>query len=228
MRSRGYIAGKTATIATLKCLGRLEPPGLRRLPRRDLALALLGDRRRAGARRAAAGRGRTAAGRLLPVSVRLGIYPRAAGPGGALRPVDDARLLAVAARRRSAGCPPARCSATRVDRARRRIPPRSAGSDGGRWSLAFAALVVAGRARPQVALWFVAGAIAAFALFRGAGAAIVWGASKARPAAALPVLRLALANLHRPGAPTAQIVLSLGIGLTVLVAIALVEGNLAQ
>jgi putative ABC transport system permease protein len=42
------------------------------------------------------------------------------------------------------------------------------------------------------------------------------------------VLRLALANLHRPGAPTAQIVLSLGIGLTVLVAVALVEANLSH
>ena len=41
-----------------------------------------------------------------------------------------------------------------------------------------------------------------------------------------PALRLALANLHRPGAPTAQVMLSLGIGLTVLVAVALVEGNL--
>src|SRR5262249_33855954 len=39
---------------------------------------------------------------------------------------------------------------------------------------------------------------------------------------------LALTNLHRPDAPTAQILLSLGIGLTVLVAVALVEGNLAR
>jgi len=39
-------------------------------------------------------------------------------------------------------------------------------------------------------------------------------------------LRLALANMHRPGAPTQQIVLSLGIGLTVLIAVALVEDNL--
>ncbi|HYM03076.1 MAG TPA: FtsX-like permease family protein, partial [Stellaceae bacterium] len=41
-----------------------------------------------------------------------------------------------------------------------------------------------------------------------------------------PGLRLALGNLYRPGAPTAGIVASLGLGLTVLVAIALVEGNL--
>ena len=40
-------------------------------------------------------------------------------------------------------------------------------------------------------------------------------------------LRLALANLYRPGAPTAGIVASLGLGLTVLVAIALIERNIA-
>ena len=39
-------------------------------------------------------------------------------------------------------------------------------------------------------------------------------------------LRLALANLHRPGAPTPIVMLSLGLGLTVLVATALIEGNL--
>jgi putative ABC transport system permease protein len=42
------------------------------------------------------------------------------------------------------------------------------------------------------------------------------------------VLRLALANLHRPGAPTARVVLSLGIGLTVLVAVALVQASLSD
>jgi putative ABC transport system permease protein len=41
-------------------------------------------------------------------------------------------------------------------------------------------------------------------------------------------LRLALANLHRPGAQTANIVLSMGLGLTVLVAVVVVEGNLTR
>jgi putative ABC transport system permease protein len=44
----------------------------------------------------------------------------------------------------------------------------------------------------------------------------------------LTSLRLALANLHRPGTPTGSVVLSLGLGLTVLIAIALVEGNLSR
>ena len=43
-----------------------------------------------------------------------------------------------------------------------------------------------------------------------------------------PRLRMAISNLHRPGNATADIVLSLGLGLTVLVAVALVEGNLRR
>ena len=43
-----------------------------------------------------------------------------------------------------------------------------------------------------------------------------------------PRLRMAVSNLYRPGNATADIVLSLGIGLTVLVAVAQVEGNLRR
>ena len=43
-----------------------------------------------------------------------------------------------------------------------------------------------------------------------------------------PHLRMALSNLHRPGNATADIVLALGLGLTVLVAVGLVEGNLRR
>ena len=43
-----------------------------------------------------------------------------------------------------------------------------------------------------------------------------------------PRLRMAVSNLYRPGNTTADIVLSLGLGLTVLVAVALVEGNLRR
>ena len=49
--------------------------------------------------------------------------------------------------------------------------------------------------------------------------------SRLRPG---PRLRMAVSNLHRPGNATADIVLSLGLGLTVLVAVALVEGNLRR
>jgi putative ABC transport system permease protein len=41
-----------------------------------------------------------------------------------------------------------------------------------------------------------------------------------------PALRLAIGNIHRPGALTASVILSLGLGLTLLAALALIEGNL--
>ena len=94
-------------------------------------------------------------------------------------------------------------------------------------ALGLAALAVAGAPDRRVALWFIAGATGAFAIFRAAGAAVVLAAGQLRRPRR-PILRLALANLHRPGAPTAQIVLSLGIGLTVLIAVALVEANLSR
>ena len=55
----------------------------------------------------------------------------------------------------------------------------------------------------------------------------MWAAARAG-APRLAGLRLALANLHRPGAPTPIVMLSLGLGLTVLVATALIEGNLRE
>jgi putative ABC transport system permease protein len=41
-------------------------------------------------------------------------------------------------------------------------------------------------------------------------------------------LRLAIGNIHRPGALTPSVVLSLGLGLTLLVSLALIDGNLRQ
>ena len=92
-------------------------------------------------------------------------------------------------------------------------------------ALALAGLVVLGTGDHRTALWFVAGAGVAFTLFWTAGAAIMLAARRL-PRPRRPILRLALTNLHRPDASTRQIVLSLGIGLSVLVAVALVEDNL--
>ena len=91
---------------------------------------------------------------------------------------------------------------------------------------ALAGIAVATAPRPDIALGFVLGAPAALAIFRAAAALVVILARRTRPRR-LPALRLALSNLGRPGAPTVPVAMSLGTGLAVLVAIALVEGNLA-
>src|SRR6185312_2394099 len=77
-----------------------------------------------------------------------------------------------------------------------------------------------------VAAWFIAGATGSLIVFRLVAQGMMKLAALAgRPRQ--PGLRLALANLHRPGATTAGIVASLGLGLAVLVAVGLVHGDLA-
>jgi putative ABC transport system permease protein len=77
------------------------------------------------------------------------------------------------------------------------------------------------------ALYFVVGAAVAFVAFHFA-ANLVIRASRAMPRPPHTSLRIAVANLHRPGAPTSSIILSLGLGLTVLVAVVLIEGNISR
>ena len=92
-------------------------------------------------------------------------------------------------------------------------------------AVALVGLIVLSSGDRRFAAGFCAAAVGALVLFR-LGA---WGlVALARSLSHLrrPALRLGLANLHRPGAPTALMVVSLGIGLTTLAAIAQIEGNL--
>ncbi|MBT5497701.1 MAG: FtsX-like permease family protein [Alphaproteobacteria bacterium] len=88
-----------------------------------------------------------------------------------------------------------------------------------------AVLAIATAVRPQMAAGYIVGSLLVFGIFRLAGALIVRGLRRL-PRPRQPLLRLALANLYRPGAPTTGALLSLGLGLTVLVAVALLEHNL--
>ena len=56
---------------------------------------------------------------------------------------------------------------------------------------------------------------------------VQWVARKS-PRVRSVALRLAIGNIHRPGALTPSVVLSLGLGLTLLVTLALIDGNLRR
>ena len=71
------------------------------------------------------------------------------------------------------------------------------------------------------------GAAAAFAVFRLAALAIEI-LFRRLPRPHNTTIRLAFANLHRPGAATTTVTLALGLGLTVLTAVVLMEENLAR
>ena len=74
---------------------------------------------------------------------------------------------------------------------------------------------------------FVAGAVLTLAAFRLAAAGVM-ALARRLPRPRRTSWRLALANLHRPGAPTASVVVSLGLGLTVLAAVALIQANISR
>jgi putative ABC transport system permease protein len=221
----GYIKTKTATIATLKCLGASNRLVLMAYFAQILVLAVLGIAMALLLGSLAPAIAAPFLKSVLPVSLRIAVYPAPlalAGLFGLLTTlVFSLWPLAGIGR-----VPAAALFRDTVDRARRRVPAAALGASL-LLVLGLAALAVASAQDRTIALWFVAGALAAFALFRVAGEAIIILAKGLRRPRR-PTLRLALTNLHRPGAPTAQTVLSLGIGLTVLVAVTLVESNLAR
>jgi putative ABC transport system permease protein len=93
--------------------------------------------------------------------------------------------------------------------------------------LALAGLAVLISADKWLGLGFVIAAALCYLLFRALALALATLAQfLARKQKGHPALRLALANLARPGAPTTSVVLSLGLGLTVLVVVILAQGSL--
>ncbi|MCG6122763.1 MAG: ABC transporter permease [Microvirga sp.] len=88
-------------------------------------------------------------------------------------------------------------------------------------------LCVAAAYDRRVALIFLGAIVAAFILLRLVAEGLMALARRLpRPRAAAP--RLALANIHRPGALTPSLVLSLGLGVTLLVTLALIDSNMRR
>jgi putative ABC transport system permease protein len=227
---RGYLGGKVATIATLKCLGapsalvfRLYFAQIMALAAGGIVLGLVigGLAPLAFARLVAA---------QLPVAARLGFYPEPLAVAAAfgflvtaafsLWPLGRARDVAAAALFRDLVAPA------------RRLPRPLTIAAIAATALALALLAIGVAPDRRIALWFVLGAAATLLAFRLLAAGVIAAARRIGRLrgvmAKRPGLRLALANLQRPGAPTGSVVLSLGIGLTVLVTIALIEGNLLR
>ena len=74
-----------------------------------------------------------------------------------------------------------------------------------------------------ITIWFVGGFLIILGLFRLAA----WAIQRMATTRSIrdPRWRLAMTNLYRPGNSTARIMISLGLGLTILVAVGLIEGN---
>ncbi|MFO7982462.1 MAG: FtsX-like permease family protein [Desulfuromonadales bacterium] len=92
-------------------------------------------------------------------------------------------------------------------------------------AIALSTLAVLTSADRRLALWFILGAAGCFVFFRFAAVGLI-ECVRRLPRSANPRLRLGLANIHRRGSPAAGTLFSMGLGLTALVIIALVQANL--
>ncbi|ALJ12152.1 ABC transporter permease [Sphingopyxis macrogoltabida] len=93
---------------------------------------------------------------------------------------------------------------------------------------AFAAIVglaVATAREPLFALGFIGAAVGLLIVLVGLGWLVRRTASRV-PRPRRPLLRLALANLHRPGAATGALVVALGLGLTLFVTLAAIQTSI--
>ncbi len=218
-----YLDGKTEAIATLKCLGASDGLIFRVYLTEVLALAALGV-----ALGLAVGAGAAALGaRLLEGTVPVGA---ALSPG----PLVTAAVFGVLTALTFAVWPLARAREVPAASLFRDLVAPGRGAPPARFIVligalvaALAALAVASVGDAALAMWFIGGSVAALIVLRGAALALA-RAARAAPRPRRPRLRLALANLHRPGAPTASVVVALGMGVVLLVAVALVAGNVVR
>jgi putative ABC transport system permease protein len=220
-----YLAGRVPVIATLKCLGAPARVVHAVYLLQILVLAALGIAIGLVVGASAPWLLNAAAGDKLPVALRLGLYLKplalAAGFGAltalgfSLWPLARARDVSAASLFRSV-----------IEGAGRRVRPGDWASVGVVAAL-LAALAVGTAYDKRLAAWFLVAVAVSLLAFRFAGFGVMAAARRVGPVRP-PWLRLALANLHRPGAATPSVVLSMGLGLTVLVAVALIEGSLAH
>ncbi|MEA3541848.1 MAG: FtsX-like permease family protein [Pseudomonadota bacterium] len=217
-----YLAGKRGGIATFKVLG-ATAADIARIYRLQVgAVALLGI-----------GAGLLAGAVLPPLVVVLAGDVLPVSPGFRLHPLSlltsalygllIAFLFTFPPLARARTQPAAALFRGAVD-SRSGLDRRSLAAMGVAGALLVA--LALGTARDPLFAAAVLGAVGAvLLLLLGIGIAVRWGARRL-PRPKRPWLRLALANLHRPGAQTAPLIVALGLALTLFVTLAGIETSL--
>lgn len=221
---QAYLQGKLRTIATLKTLG----AGTRLIATSYLIqIALVA----AGACLVGAALGALAP--WLALKALAGLLPVAPRPGFYVLPLLLAcayGLLVAAAFAlwplgRAALASPARLLRSEVDDAPARPSPGAAIGAVLAGALCVA-LAVAASGAPELAAGFIGGVLGLIALLAAAAYALRWAARRA-PQPTGPLARLALGSLTRPRSPAPQLVVALGLGLSIFAALAVIESSLS-
>ncbi|MGO4388296.1 ABC transporter permease [Microvirga sp. 2YAF29] len=222
---RGFVDRKRASIATLKSLGAPGGQVVMLYLTQVMMIALVGI---------AIGLGVGAAlpfiitglfGHLLPIPIQPVIAVTELGIA-LLYGVLTALVFAIAPLGRAHDVPVSGLFRDQID-PERRWPRR-------RYVIALVISVVAlvtlaviAAYDQRIALMFVGAAAGSFVLLRLVSTGIM-AIARRLPRPRRTAARLALANIHRPGALTPSLVLSLGLGITLLVTLALIDSNLTR
>jgi putative ABC transport system permease protein len=222
---RAWLDARARTIATLRCLGASTRTVFAVCLIQVLVLAIAGIVVGLLAGTALPLLGMTFLKNLLPAPPVLGIYPApllmAACYGlltaltFALWPLGRAARIPGAALFRDALLP------------ERTVPTRKLVAVNTALALALIALTVITATDRRFALYFCGAALATLVLFR-LGGVVVTRLARAAPRLTAPWARLGVANLHRPGNATALLLVSVGLGLSTLASVALIEGNVRR
>ena len=220
---RAWLEARGRTIATLRCLGAPTRLIFQVYLIQVLALSAVGVGIGVLFGALAPAAGLALFGDVLPVPARLGLYPRSLGLA-ALYGLLTAGVFALWPLARAAEIPGAALFRDALQPVRMRA--RS-------WVLATNAvlalllvgLTVLTSPERGFALWFCGGAAATLLLFR-AGGSVLMALARHAPRLSAPWARLGVANLYRPGATTPLMLVSLGLGLSTLAAVALIQGNI--
>lgn len=222
---RGYLDGKIMHIATMKCLGASRQVIFSTYLLQVLFLGGLG-----------AGAGLIAGGALpyllvwsfgeqIPIPLHPSIYPKvlltAALFGLLIALIFSLKELGIARQ-----VSPAVLFRGYSER-EKKSPGRKIWFAIGAATLMLAALAYLTSGDQRLAGWFILGAVICFFVFRLLASAVI-RLARQLPRPANPSLRLGLANIYRRGSPATSVLFSLGLGLTALVMIALVQANLGD
>ncbi|MEG3175559.1 FtsX-like permease family protein [Sphingomonas sp. RB3P16] len=218
-----YLAGKTRIIATLKVLGARSGTIAAIFLTQLGVVAAVGITAGLSVGAALPWIVTAVAGAALPVPPRLALYPVPLATAAALA-LLVALLFALPALARARSVPAA--SLLRGALAPRRVPPLGLLAAMAGLVVALVALAVLTASDRLLALGFVAAIVGLIALLCGIGVLIRSLAAKL-PRARRPLLRLAIANLHRPGSQTDRLVVALGLGFSLFVALAVIDSSLA-
>jgi putative ABC transport system permease protein len=222
---RAWTEARARSIAVLRCLGASSGLVLATVLIQVLALCAAGIAAGVVVGAAIPAAALSVYGDALPIPAEIGVYPR---------PLALAALYGLLTAGAFALWPVAR--AARIPGAalfRDATVPQ--GARPGAWvvlvnagiAAALIALLVVSSPDRRFALWFCGAAVATLVLFRVGGAVIV-ALSRRLPAPRRAWARLGLANLHRPGNATPLMLVSVGLGLSTLAAVALIQGNIER